>query len=74
MQFQHLVAATFCIAMSGCIKIPVVAEADVSPGPPPALLPLDGLLPDDAARDDPAPALAARSASLKARAAAIGTP
>jgi hypothetical protein len=44
MQFQHLVAATFCIAMSGCIKIPVVAEADVSPGPPPALLPLDGLL------------------------------
>ena len=43
-------------------------------GPPPSLLPLDGLLPEAAPAADPSPALSARAAALRARAAAIGTP
>lgn len=43
-----------------------------SAGPPPALLPIDDLLAQaDVTAADPGPALAARAARLKARAAAI---
>lgn len=47
---------------------------DGPPGPPPALQPLEGLLPQPSTRTDPAPALAARAADLQTRASAIGTP
>jgi hypothetical protein len=69
-----LAALCTCLALSACTDFPEVAAMDGPPGPPPTLQPLEGILPEASPRDDPAPALAARSASLKARAAAIGTP
>jgi len=67
-------AVCVCLTLGACADFPEVEAMEGPPGPPPALVPLEGILPEASPRDDPALDLAARSASLKARAAAIGTP
>jgi hypothetical protein len=69
-----LLASGFCLALTGCTDFPEVAAMEGPHGTPPPLVPLEDVLPEPSSSDDPAPELAARSASLKARAAAIGTP
>ncbi|MGL6208883.1 MAG: hypothetical protein ACRC14_03530 [Paracoccaceae bacterium] len=64
----------FCLFVAACAEFPEVARMEDAVGPPPALQPLDGLLPDAGITADPAPALAARAATLRARALAIGAP
>jgi hypothetical protein len=58
--------------LAACAPFPELDALGPDTGPPPPLLPIDTLL--DQARTsakDPGPALAARAAGLKARAAAI---
>jgi hypothetical protein len=69
-----LIAVSFGLALGGCSDPPGIAPLAGPPGEMPTLQPLEGLLPEPSPRDDPAPALAARAAGLRARAAAIGTP
>lgn len=58
--------------LAACAPFPELDAVGPDTGPPPQLLPIDTLL-DQARTDtkDPGPALAARAAGLKARAAAI---
>jgi hypothetical protein len=62
-------------ALAACAPFPELDAIGPDTGPPPALLPMDQLL-DQAQSpvEDPGPALAARAALLKARAAAIKAP
>lgn len=59
-------------ALAACAPFPELDAVAPDTRPPPTLLPIDTLL-DQAqvSRDDPGPALVARAAGLKARAAAI---
>jgi hypothetical protein len=66
-------ALCVCLALFGCTEFPEVVANEGPAGPPAELQPLDGLLPEGPGSDDPAPALKARAARLKAR-AAIGAP
>ena len=68
------VAAGLCLCLAACAEFPEVARMEGAAGPPPTLQPMDGLLPDAGLASDPAPALAARAAALRARAVAIGAP
>jgi hypothetical protein len=71
---SRLIHVCLCLALSACAEFPEIAAMEGPPGPPPALQPLEGILPEPSTREDPAPDLAARAAVLRARAAAIGTP
>ena len=66
--------SVLCLAgLAACAPFPELDALGTDSGPPPPLLPLDDLLAQ--AQDttsDPGPAVAARAARLKARAAAIG--
>jgi hypothetical protein len=69
---MRLPILVLCAALSACAPFPELAGLEPDTGPPPRLLPLDDLLSqglDNAS--DPGPALAARAARLKDRAAAI---
>ncbi|WP_137110457.1 hypothetical protein [Rhodobacter sp. SY28-1] len=56
----------------GCAPFPELDAVGPDTGPPPRLLPIDDLLQQaQGAPADPGPALAARAARLKARAAAL---
>jgi len=68
-----ITAALFCVA---CAPLPARdSQTTEAPRPYPALEPIDALLAQvDAPVADPGPALAARAARLKARAAALGAP
>jgi hypothetical protein len=67
-------AICLCIALAACAGFPDVAALEGPAGPPPPLLPLDGLLPEPAPQADPALALTARADALRSRAGAIGAP
>jgi hypothetical protein len=69
-------AGAVCAALflSACAGFPDVAALEGPAGPPPPLLPLEGLLRDPPQEADPAPALTARADALRSRAGAIGTP
>lgn len=59
-------------ALSACAPFPEVDALAPDSGAPPPLLPIDSLLDQAQAQTpDPGPALSARAARLKARAAAI---
>ncbi|MCU0904039.1 MAG: hypothetical protein MUE83_09215 [Tabrizicola sp.] len=59
-------------ALSACAPFPEVEALGTASGPPPALIPLEPVLGAlSAPTEDPGPALSARAARLKARAAAI---
>lgn len=63
----------FATGLAACAPIPELDALGTAVRPPPPLLPIDDLLAQ--AQDtmpDPGPAVAARAARLKARAAAIG--
>lgn len=62
------------LALAACAPFPELDALGPDTGPPPQLLPIDQLL-AQAGTDtaDPGPALAARAARAKARAAAIGS-
>lgn len=61
--------------LTACAPFPQLDALDSSIAPPPPLLPVDELLAQAGTpADDPGPAIAARAARLKARAAAIPTP
>jgi hypothetical protein len=58
--------------LAGCAPFPELDAVGNDKGPPPQLLPIDSLLQQAQVTEvDPGPALAARAARLKARAAAI---
>ena len=61
-----------CAVLAACAPFPELDALGPDTGPPPQLLPIDTLL-DQAqtSAEDPGPALAARAAGVKARAAAI---
>jgi hypothetical protein len=69
-------AGAVCAALflSACSSFPDVATLEGPAGPPPPLLPLEGLLPEPLPQTDPAPALTARADALRARAAVVGAP
>lgn len=69
-----MAAACLCLVAVGCAEFPEVAAMEGPPGQPPALQPLEAVLPEAATGVDPAPALSARAADLRIRAAAIGAP
>jgi hypothetical protein len=59
-------------ALAACAPFPEIDALGPDTGPPPQLLPIDDLLQQaQSAQPDPGPALAARAARLKARAAAL---
>ncbi|WP_295073420.1 hypothetical protein [Tabrizicola sp.] len=59
-------------SLFGCAPFPEIDAMGPDTGPPPQLLPIDDLLAQAGAQTtDPGPAVAARAARLKARAAAI---
>ena len=59
-------------ALAACAPFPELDALGPDAGPPPALLPMDQLVGQaQSTRQDEGPALAARAARLKARAAAI---
>ena len=63
-----------CAALAACAPFPEVDALGPDTGPPPQLLPIDEVLAQaGSTTEDPGPALAARAARLKARAAAIAT-
>jgi hypothetical protein len=64
-----------CVAaLSACAPFPQLDAAGPDTAAPPQLLPIDALLAQaDMQTADPGPALSARAARLKARAAAIST-
>ena len=58
--------------LADCAPFPELDAVGTDTSPPPQLLPIDSLLQQaEAPGSDPGPALAARAARLKARAAAI---
>ena len=60
------------VAVAGCAPFPEIDAMGAETGPPPQLLPIDDLLAQAGTVSiDPGPALAARAAALKARAALI---
>ena len=61
-------------ALAACAPFPELDALGPDTGPPPQLLPIDSLVSQaQVTTDDPGPALSARAARLKARAAAIKT-
>lgn len=59
-------------ALAACATFPELDALGPDTGPPPALLPMDQILEQaQFSSKDPGPALAARAAGLRARAAAI---
>ena len=69
-------ACGLVFAISACTPLPDIAarNTEIPPGPTPAILPLDALLAQGSAANtpgDPAADLAARAASLRARARAL---
>lgn len=61
------------ILLAACAPFPEVDALGPDPGPPPQLLPIDEVLAQAGPPGtDPGPAVAARAAALKARAAGIG--
>ncbi len=59
-------------ALAACAPFPELDAMGTDSGPPPHLLPLEDILAQAGAQtDDPGPAVAARAARLKSRAAAI---
>ncbi|MFN5999078.1 MAG: hypothetical protein ACK47C_13780 [Paracoccaceae bacterium] len=62
-------------ALAACAPFPELDALGPDTGPPPVLLPMDQLLDQaQSSVEDQGPALAARAARLKARAAAIEAP
>ncbi len=60
------------LLLPSCTGFPEISRFGPESGPPPALLPLDEILARaDGGGQDPGPAVAARAAALKARAAAL---
>jgi hypothetical protein len=70
----QVLAVGAALFLSACSNFPDVATLEGPAGPPPPLLPLEGLLPEPAQHTDPAPALTARAGALRSRAGAIGAP
>jgi hypothetical protein len=63
------------VGLTACAPFPELDAAGPDTAAPPQLLPIDGLLAKaDFTGTDPGPALSARAARLKARAAAITAP
>lgn len=59
-------------AITACAPFPELDAMGTDTGPPPHLLPMDEILAQAGAQtDDPGPAVAARAARLKSRAATI---
>jgi hypothetical protein len=72
---------TFCsallgfVSLSACADFPALVDMPADSGQPPLLLPIDDLVAQAADPiQDPGPALQARAARLKARAAALDAP
>ena len=66
--------AVLLLCLAACAPFPQLDVARSATAPPPPLLPIDALIAQaGATTPDPGPALAARAARLKARAAAIAT-
>lgn len=63
-----------CVLLHGCTEFPEIAAMEGPAAPPPALVPLEGLLPETEPQTDPAPALTARADALRSRAGTIGAP
>jgi hypothetical protein len=70
---MRTVCLLFLGVLTACAPFPAVDKAlGTDAGPPPQLLPIDSLIAQgQGSAADPGPALAARAASLKARAAAL---
>ena len=69
---MRLTALFFALALAACAPFPELDAVGPDRAAPPQLLPIDDLLAQaGAVTPDPGPALAARAAGLKARAAAI---
>ena len=69
---RRLLVLLALAAPAACAPFPEMAALGPDTGPPPELLPVDELLAQAGTMTaDPGPALAARAARLKARAAAI---
>lgn len=72
MRLSFLSLVLCAAALSACAPFPELDAAGPDTATPPQLLPIDSLLSQADPQDsDPGPALAARAARLKARAAAI---
>lgn len=72
---MRLPALLLAAALTACAPFPQLDALDSTMAPPPPLLPIDELLAQAGApANDPGPAVTARAARLKARAAAIPTP
>lgn len=71
---MRLPVGLLLLSLAACAPFPALDAAGPDRATPPQLLPIDDLLAQAAAATpDPGPALSARAAALKARAAAIGT-
>lgn len=68
------VAVCGCILPATCGTFPAVATMEGPGGPPPPLLPLDGLLPPSTTQTDQIPAQMARTEPFRPRTGPFGVP
>ncbi len=69
---MRLILLLLVFTLPGCAPFPEIDAMGPDTGPPPQLLPIDELLAQSRTQTvDPGPAVAARAARLKARAAMI---